>query len=375
MLMQEVVFAESRPYTLGVELEFQIIDQQTLDLVPRAPALLSKVPPSVADRVTPEFIRSILEVQTGVCASVSDVNNDLRRSIGLLEKIAADHNCLLYSASLHPFAEPADQVLSVGDRYARILEELQYVGRQFISQGLHVHVGIPDRDAAIAVCDVFQVYLPLLLGLSCSSPYFRGEDTGLCSYRTTLFEALPLAGIAGYLGSWQAYIDEIDLLYRAGIIREPKDLWWDIRPSPSFGTVEIRICDLPLKFIEVLGLTSIIQAFVAAIVEGIVLPRPVSPQLLSANKWQAARHGPAGGFCDPLGLLPTTTQPVGKAVNELLSLLQPFFDRFDSQGVGAIRALLKGDISAEKQRQVMKEHGSFSTMITMLQDIYWNDEN
>ncbi len=373
--MQDVAFAESRPYTLGVELEFQIIDQETLDLVPRAPALLSKVPPSVANRVTPEFIRSILEIQTGVCASVNDVDDDLRRSIRLLEEIAADHGCLLYSASLHPFAEPADQVLSVGDRYARILEELQYVGRQFISQGLHVHVGIPDRDAAITVCDILQIYLPLLLGLSGSSPYFRGEDTGLCSYRTKLFEALPLAGIAGYLGSWQAYIDEIDLLRRAGIIREPKDLWWDIRPSPTLGTVEIRICDLPLRFVEVLGLTSIIQAFAAAIVEGIVVPRPVSPQLLSANKWQAARHGLAGGFCDPLCLLPTATQSVGKAIYELLILLQPFFDRFDSRGLGAIHTLLTGGISAENQRRLMKEHGSFSTMITTLQDIYWNDEN
>jgi len=374
MLMQDVVFAESKPYTLGVELEFQIIDHQTLDLVPRAPALLSKVPPSVADRVTPEFIRSILEVQTGVCASVGDVDDDLRSSIGLLEKIAADHGCLLYSASLHPFAEPGDQVLSVGDRYARILEELQYVGRQFISQGLHVHVGIPDREAAIVVCDVFQVYLPLLLGLSGSSPYFRGEDTGLCSYRTKLFEALPLAGIAGYLGSWQAYLDEIELLRSSGIIQEPKDLWWDIRPSPAFGTIEIRICDLPLRFNEVLGLISIIQAFTAAIVEGILVPRPVSPQLLSANKWQAARHGLAGRFCDPLCLLPTATQSVGGAVYELLALLQPFFDRFDSRGLGAIQALLTGDISAEKQRQLMKELGSFPAMITTLQDIYWNDE-
>ncbi|RUM35913.1 MAG: hypothetical protein DSY57_06355 [Desulfobulbus sp.] len=374
MLMQDVVFAESKPYTLGVELEFQIIDHQTLDLVPRAPALLSKVPPSVADRVTPEFIRSILEVQTGVCASVGDVDDDLRSSIGLLEKIAADHGCLLYSASLHPFAEPGDQVLSVGDRYARILEELQYVGRQFISQGLHVHVGIPDREAAIVVCDVFQVYLPLLLGLSGSSPYFRGEDTGLCSYRTKLFEALPLAGIAGYLGSWQAYLDEIELLRNSGIIQEPKDLWWDIRPSPAFGTIEIRICDLPLRFNEVLGLISIIQAFTAAIVEGILVPRPVSPQLLSANKWQAARHGLAGRFCDPLCLLPTATQSVGGAVYELLALLRPFFDRFDSRGLGAIQALLTGEISAEKQRQLMKELGSFPAMITTLQDIYWNDE-
>jgi len=373
MPMQEVVFADSRPYSLGVELEFQILDQQSLNLVPRAPALLAEVPPPIADKVTPEFIRSIIEVQTGVCTTVAEVAGDLQETVTLLENIAADHDCLLYSASLHPFAEPADQLLSVGDRYERILEELQYVGRQFISQGLHVHVGVSDRETAIVICDVLQIYLPLLLGLSCSSPYFRGEDTGFFSYRTKLFEALPLAGIAGYLGSWQAYIDEVDLLIGAGSIEETKDLWWDIRPSPGFGTVEIRICDLPVRFVEVLGLTSIIQAIAAAIVEGIVVPRPVSPQLLCANKWQAARHGLEGRFYDPLGLLPTSAQSVRAAVYELLIVLQPFFERFDARGIEAIDRLLTGAVSAEKQRRLMREYGSFTTMITNLRKMYWHD--
>jgi carboxylate-amine ligase len=371
--MEEIVFAGSRPYTLGVELEFQILDELTLDLVSKAPAILADVPSALKDKVAPEFMRSMLEIQTGVCASVDEVAIDLKSTIIELEQIAAGQGSLLYSASLHPFAEPSDQLLSVGTRYQRIMDELQLVGRRFISQGLHVHVGIVERDAAIAVCDVLQVYLPILLGLSCSSPYFRGEDTGLCSYRTKLFEALPLAGIAGYIGSWQGYIDEIHLLRASQVLRETKDLWWDIRPSPGFGTVEIRICDLPARFVEVLGLTSLIQALSAAIVESMVQPRAVSPQLLSANKWQAARHGLEGRFTDPLGLLPTGTQAIRAAAREMLVVLDPFFDRFGGRGLDSIRNLLNTKISADKQRELMEQYNDFGTMITKLRNTYWHE--
>ena len=371
--MEDIIFAGSRPFTLGVELEFQVIDQNTLDLVSKAPALLAKAPVSVQDKIAPEFMRSILEIRTGVCSSVDEVGKDLKTSIPLLEQTAADSGCLLCSASLHPFAEPKDQLLSVGERYQRIMDELQYVGRQFISQGMHVHVGIEERDTAIVVCDAVQAYLPLLLGLSGSSPYFRGEDTGLCSYRTKLFEALPLAGIAGYLGSWQAYVDEITLLRNSLVIRDIKDLWWDVRPSPGFGTVEIRICDLPARFVEILGLTSMIQALAAAIVEGFVQPMRVSPQLLRCNKWQAARHGLEGRFNDPLGLLPTKTQTVRTAIDEMLIVLRPFFDGFESRGLDAVQDLLDGKISAEQQRELMQQHGRFETMILELQGSYWNE--
>jgi len=371
--MEEIIFAGSRPFTLGVELEFQILDQKNLDLVPEAPALLTSAPTSVQEKIAPEFIRSILEIRTGVCVSVDEVRRDLKTSIPLLEQTAADSGCLLYSSSLHPFAEPGDQLLSDGERYQRIMDELQYVGRQFISQGMHVHVGIENQDRAIAVCDVLQAYLPLLLGLSASSPYFRGEDTGLCSYRTKLFEALPLAGIAGYLGSWQAYVDEVTLLRNSLVIREPKDLWWDVRPSPIFGTVEIRICDIPARFVEVLGLTSIIQAFAAAIVEGIVQPVWLSPQLLRCNKWQAARHGLEGRFNDPFGLLPTRTQTVRMAIEEMLIILRPFFDGFETRGLDAIQALLDGKISAEQQRELMQQHDRFEIMITRLMESYWDE--
>ena len=368
-----VVFAGSRAYTLGAELEFQILDSNTLDLVPRAPALLARIPPELSEKVTPEFIRSIVEIQTEICDSVEEVGRDLRQTIGLVQDIASEQGCLLYSASLHPFAEPADQILSLGERYRRIMDELQLVGRQFISQGLHVHVGVADQETAIRVCDVMQVYLPIFLALSCSSPFFRGEDTGLDSYRTKLFEALPLAGIAGYLGSWQAYVDEIAMLQKSGVIRQPKDLWWDIRPSPGYGTVEIRVCDLPARFAEVLGLVALLQALVAAISEECVKSAPVSPQLLCANKWQAARHGLAGRFCDPLGLLRSSEQSMGQAVRELMMRLDPWLTRFGGQGMEAVEQLVEQGNSATRQRRYLRRYGTLPAMIQAMREVYWSE--
>ncbi len=369
--MAVIDFADSRPYTLGVELEFQVLAEESMDLVPGAPAIIGAVPEFCRDRVAPEFLQSILEVQTGICDSVDQVAEQFRSFIPAVEEVARRQGRLLFSASLHPFAEPADQVLSAGERYLRIMDELQYVGRQFISQGLHVHVGMADRETAIRVCDGIQIYLPILLGLSTSSPYFRGDDTGLCSYRTKLFEALPMAGIAGFIGSWQGYEEEIAMLRGRGIIREVRDLWWDVRPSPRFGTVEVRACDLPSRFSEVMALAGLIQALAAAIAEGHPRPQPVSPQLLQWNKWQAARHGLKGQFVDPLGLLGSTAT-VGRAAARMVEVLSPWIDRFGSgHWLTGIVSILEHGTGAERQRALVARGADFREMIRTLQGEYW----
>ncbi|MFW2365045.1 MAG: carboxylate-amine ligase, partial [Desulforhopalus sp.] len=188
---QNLSFQSSRQYTLGVEIELQTLDKKTWDLAPIAPILLENAPSLLLPRLSPEFIQSILEIQTGICSSLVDVENDLMQTISMAEELAEDNHCMLFSASLHPFAYHRDQLLTTNSRYARIMDELQIVGRRFISQGFHVHVGLPDGDTAIRVANCLQAYLPILLSLSTSSPYSQGEDTGLMSYRTKLFEALP----------------------------------------------------------------------------------------------------------------------------------------------------------------------------------------
>lgn len=370
--MKELVFSKSKAYTLGVELEFQLVDRNTLNLVPKVKSILDDLVPGGSNRIAPEFFQSIIEIQTGVCGSVHDVAIDLSRSIQIVEDVAEGEDCMLYSASLHPFAEPAEQKLSDGARYKRIMDELQYVGRQFISQGLHVHVGIGDGEAAVRICDIIQHYLPILLALSSSSPFFRGEDTGFHSYRSKLFEALPLAGTFGFLGSWQGYVEEVSFLQERQVIQQVKDLWWDVRPSPGFGTVEIRICDLPSRFSEILGLTAVIQGLVAYIVESEITHSPVSLQLLRSNKWQALRHGLEGRFNDAFGVFGNKTQSLRLAAENLFALIQPFVERFQTMdNVQVMRDVLKHGTSADHQRALVAQGKTYKEMITHLRDDYW----
>lgn len=370
--MKNIVFSKSKMYTLGVELEFQLCDQTSLNLVPRANEILTHFSKGQNERIALEFLQSIIEIQTGVCECVSEVASDLSRTIQLVEDVAGKEQCILYSASLHPFAEPTQQEVSPGKRYKRIMEELQLVGRQFISQGLHVHVGVGDGDTAIRLCDVFQAYLPILLSLSTSSPYFCGLDTGFCSYRTKLFEALPLAGIAGFLGSWQNYVDEVSYLHRLHIIEKINDLWWDVRPSPGFGTVEIRICDIPSRFIEILGLTAVIQAFAAYIIDSSFPAKPLDLQLLRSNKWQAARHGLHGRFNDTYGILGQEMLSFKSAATSLLTLIKPYAARFKTLDyLQVMHDVVRNNTSCERQRSLIKQGITFEEMISRLRDDYW----
>ena len=234
-----------------------------------------------------------------VCSDMGQVQDSLAGLIRLAEDLADKNGCLLYAASLHPFARHSDQELSAHPRYIRIMDDLQLVGRRFITQGLHVHVGMDNRDTAIRVCDSIRLFLPILLALTCSSPYYEGIDTGLHSYRAKLFEALPLAGMPDQLESWDAYLEMVKLLTNTGIITSVRDLWWDVRPHPDFGTIEIRICDLPSTFKEILAIVALIQGLVAELTESDKHLNP-NMQVLKSNKWQAARYGLAGRFVYPL---------------------------------------------------------------------------
>ena len=165
-----ITFQTSKPFSLGVEIELQILDKKDLNLVPRAPEILAMVPAELKERIKPEFIRSMIEVNTEVCSNMSQVKENLTDLIQQAEKIAAANNCLLFATSLHPFAKYSDQVLSSDPRYNRIMDDLQLVGRRFITQGLHVHVGMDNHEDAIRVCDNIRLFLPILLALTCSSP-------------------------------------------------------------------------------------------------------------------------------------------------------------------------------------------------------------
>ena len=371
--MKQISFAQSAPYSLGVELEFQILDAQTLNMTAKANEMLALFPSPENDHVAGEFLQSLFEVQTGICTSVNEVEQDLRHMVEVAEDVASQCGCVLFASGIHPFALPEDQKVSENDRYLRIMNELQHVGRQFISQGLHVHVGMNDRETAVKVCDVIQAYLPLLLALSASSPYFTGDDTGFHSYRSKLFEVLPLAGIGEYLGNWESYENMVKMLLETGVIKDTCDLWWDVRPSPYFGTIEIRICDMPSFFPDIVALSALIQALAVYISEEEFPRQRINPQLLRYNKWQAARHGLQGKFSDPFFHFLDKQQTIGDSVLQMLIALEPVMVRMDSdRWVSRVRRILEHGSSTDKQRELVRDLGSQKDMIAKLHSGFWS---
>jgi len=368
MLEKTIEFKSSKPFTVGVEIELQILDRESLNLVPRAPEILTLVPAGLQERIKPEFIRSMLEVNTNVCANMDEVKHSLAQLIREAEKLANQHGCFLFAASLHPFARHSDQELFDHPRYTRIMNELQLVGRRFITQGLHVHVGMNNRDSTIRVCDSIRLFLPILLALTCSSPYYEGIDTGLHSYRAKLFEALPLAGMPDQLESWEKYLEMVRLLNNTGIITSVRDLWWDVRPHPDFGTIEIRICDLPATFNEILAIVALIQGLVAEMTESDKHLNP-NMQVLKSNKWQAARYGLAGTFVYPLLQKKISMQ---EAAGEIFAKVTPAMKKLGtSHYLADLQQIINSGTSADHQRKIFTAQKDFSAIITELHPKFW----
>ncbi|MEW6220376.1 MAG: YbdK family carboxylate-amine ligase [Thermodesulfobacteriota bacterium] len=368
MSLGSLVFAPSPSFSIGVEVELQLVDRQTLDLAPRAPAILAAGSAELPGRLKPELIQSMIELTTPVCAGMDEVAACLGRAIRALEVLAAREDCSLLAASLHPFAASSAQPVTDAPRYRRIRQELALVGRQFITQGLHVHVGLPDGELAVRVCDGLRLHLPVLLALSTSSPFFEGSDTGLFSYRSKLCEALPLAGLPDRLGDWQGFVHTADLLARAGIITSVRDLWWDIRPHPTFGTVEVRICDLPSRLDEILALVSLIQALVVTLSRQQACPL-VNMQILRANKWQAARHGLDGVFIEPWG---EARQSLRTEAAALVDLVMPAaLELGGASFLHPLARILRTGTSAHRQRQIHAATGDLGAVVLALVAGFW----
>jgi len=323
--MSRLEFNKSPEPTIGVELELQILDAETYELTSLAPEILDKVSPVFREKIKPEFIQSMVEINTGICSTVADVEKDLKTT------------------------------------YA-----LQLVGRRFISQGLHVHIGVDDEEKVIKINNHLRIYLPILLALTTSSPFFETVDTGLMSYRSKLFEALPLAGMPDSLDDWEEYETLIALLRKSGIIESVKDIWWDVRPHPDFGTVEIRICDLPYTMRDILAITALIQSLVIALADQYENPEP-HMQILRSNKWQAARYGLDGFYVDPFF---GNKYSFKEAAISLYRHVKPISEDLNSTDyLDEVPEIVNRSTGAHLQKRLHQEEGkSFPDMIRTIQD-------
>lgn len=366
--MESMVFQKSEPFTLGVELELQLLDQTTLDLAPVAPELLAQVPTSLREQVKSELIRSMIEINTGICADVSEATDDLGALYHELERLSAELNVLPYAASLHPFALVRQRHLSPGIRYSEIMDDLQMAGRRLITQALHVHVGMPDADTAIRVCDTIRPYLPIFLALTTSSPFFEGEDTGFYSYRTNLFKTLPRSGIPETIGSWQHFQEMITVLNEATLLNGIKELWWDVRPHPTFGTVEIRICDLPSKFDEIIAIVALIQSLIITLSKG-DFENPPFREIMLNNKWHASRYSLEGTYISPK---PGKHSTFSQAAAELVEFVRPMARLHGAEKfLGPIHRIIEQGTSAHHQKKNYEKTGDFKVSIHDQQKEFW----
>ncbi|HWF75010.1 MAG TPA: carboxylate-amine ligase [Solirubrobacteraceae bacterium] len=285
-------------YTLGIEEELMIVDAETLDLVNAIESLLEPAP---TGEIKPELRESVLEISTDPCPDIAVAGAQLRALRGQVIDTAARRQLAIGSAGTHPFARWEDQRIVARPRYRDLISALRFVARQELIFGMHVHVGIDDPDKAIHVANGMRVHVPVLLALSANSPFWRGDATGLASTRTPIFRAFPRVGIPPRYKDWNDYVERIEFMVATRTIADYTYLWWDVRPHPSFGTVEVRVMDSQTHIEHTLGLAALVQALVRELAEHFDAGGKLSSypfEMLDENRWLATRHGLEGELVD-----------------------------------------------------------------------------
>jgi glutamate---cysteine ligase / carboxylate-amine ligase len=285
-------------YTIGIEEELMILDASSLELVNAIETLLEPAP---SGEIKPELMESVLEVSTEPCPDTAQAGEQLRALRRQVSQTAATKNLAIGSAGTHPFAMWEDQRIVARPRYRDLISALRFVARQELIFGMHVHVGVDDPDKAIHVANGMRVHIPVLLGLSANSPFWRADATGLASTRTPIFRAFPRVGIPPSYEDWADYERRIDFMINAKVIEDYTYLWHDVRPHPNFGTVEIRVMDSQTHIEHTLGLAALVQGMVRELAEHFDAGKQLSRypfEMLDENKWLAARHGLDGELVD-----------------------------------------------------------------------------
>jgi glutamate---cysteine ligase / carboxylate-amine ligase len=344
--------------TIGIEEEFQTIDPATRDLRSHVQAQILEQGKTLVqeDFVKPEMHQSVVEVGTTVCRNIKEAREHVRRLRREMVTLAKQHGLRLAAAATHPFSDWREQEIYPDDRYRTIVEDMQLVARANLIFGLHVHIGVEDREAAIHLMNAARYFLPHILALSTNSPFWIGMDTGLKSYRCKVFDKFPRTNIPDYFPSWGEYDNFIQLLIKTHCIDNAKKIWWDIRPHPFFNTLEFRVCDIPMRLDETVALAALIQATVAKLYklysanQGFRLYRRA---LIMENKWRASRYGIEGKLID---FGKQAEVPFRDLAEEYLEFVDDVLDELDSRNeVGYIREILSMGTGADRQLRVFQE--------------------
>jgi carboxylate-amine ligase len=361
----KIAFRGSPRPTVGVELELQLLDPETMNLVAGAPAILQRT--ADVSHVKAELIESTIELNTDVCEDIAAVRRDLTERIGQLLAVTDELGYQVACVGTHPFSKWVEQRITDSERYRRLVDQCQWPARRLMIFGVHVHVGIESGEKAIAISNGLTTYLPHLLALSASSPFFNDADTGLASCRSKIFESLPTAGLPYRLLNWAEFQRLMITLVSAKAIESIREIWWDVRPHPGFGTIEVRICDGLPTLDEVIAVTALIQALVVWLGdqydEGMYLPLH-RHWIVRENKWRAARWSTeAEIIVDEDGNLERLDESLVRLVEEVTPVAKRLGGDAELQGVGA---MLGTGLSYRRQRRIYEETGDYTAVMKAL---------
>lgn len=362
-------FQPSAPGTLGVEMEWMTVDTASGAQVPAAPYVFEVT--GDTPRIKPELFTSTVEINTGIHADTPACMDELAELYARVSDILQPRQTALFSSGTHPFSKWRDQTITENPRYYRLLERLQWMARRFNIFGVHVHIGMPDGDSCIRVMNHLLPVMPVFLALSANSPFWNGEDTGLAACRIKIFEGLSQGGMPFYFNDWRDFEHCAGRLLATGSIDSVRDIWWEMRPHPDFGTLEIRVADMPASRNDVAACVAYIRAEAMAALAGSVAEKRIHPSLIRENRWRACRYGMQTELIDPHT---ETTVP-------LLSWLSRRLETLATHGATTtdihmvaeqLPAWQKNGDGASRQRRLMKQYRDFGRMIeTMRQQDGW----
>jgi carboxylate-amine ligase len=354
-------------FTLGIEEEFQIVDPQTRELKSHVSEMLEEGKMLLGEQIKPEMIQSMIEVGTGICRNIQEARVDITNLRSIISSLARKKGLEIVAASTHPISHWQDQEIFDDERYELLVEEIQMVARSLLIFGLHVHVGVADPERAIHIMNAARYFLPHVLALTTSSPFWMGHNTGLKSYRSEVFKKFPRTDIPDHFDSHASFQRYIDLLIRTNCIDNGKKIWWDVRPHPFFPTLEFRICDIPTRVDDTIAIAALFQAIVAKLnklIDKNLGFRLYRRMLIQENKWRAVRWGLDGKMVD---FGKQKEVPVRDLVLELLEFVDDVLDELDSRKeVEHIHTILARGTSADEQLRVYNETGDLRSVVDML---------
>lgn len=341
-------------FTIGIEEEYLLVDPDTKALAEAPDGLIEECTADFEGQVSPEFLKCQVEIGTKVCKTIAEAREELKKLRACVSKHAKNHGLAPIAVSCHPFANWREQHHTDKARYNILSKDLAGVAQRMLISGMHVHVGIPDNDMRVDLMNQFTYFLPHLLALSCSSPYWQGQDTGLSSYRLTIFDNLPRTGLPPRVASWGEYERATGALIHMGVIEDTSKIWWDLRPSSRFPTLESRICDVTPRIEDTLTLAALTQATMRMLwrlARKNQRWRIYDSFLVGENRWRAQRYGTSEGMID-FGAREII--PFRDVAEEWIGLIEEDTNTLKSTDeVARVQRMIQEGNSADRQRAVM----------------------